>query len=278
MPTILKSFSKEELIHKFHDIYDMGWIKNYRGRNDGAPGNILEDLIGIPENNLPIPNAAEWELKAQRADTKSLLTLFHMEPSPTALHIVHDILCPKYGWPSTKAGTKYPVDEMSFRATINASVYTDRGFGIHVNDDVQRVEVTFDSTKIGGNHETWRQTVLKRVGHLHDFDINPYWGFNDLFHHAGTKLINCFYVQAEEKKVREKGKLQSYFLYSYVLKLSTFDLDKFIQAIKDGKVFIDFDARTHHNHGTKFRIHQSDIPSLYQSAEVILDKRTKQQD
>ena len=53
--------------------------------------NTLEDLLGIEENNLPIPNAAEWELKAQRKNTRSLTTLFHIEPSPRALKFVPEI-------------------------------------------------------------------------------------------------------------------------------------------------------------------------------------------
>ena len=45
---------------------------------------------------------------------------------------------------------------------------------------------------------------------------------------------------------------------------------KFIESIRDGKVYIDFDARTGHNHGTKFRIKYVDIPSLYQSVTKII--------
>lgn len=37
-------------------------------------GNALEDLLGLSENNLPIPNAAEWELKLQRLNSTSLTT------------------------------------------------------------------------------------------------------------------------------------------------------------------------------------------------------------
>ena len=59
------------------------------------------------------------------------------------------------------------------------------------------------------------------------------------------------------------------------MKLSNFDQAKFIQAIRDGKIYIDFDARTGHNHGTKFRIRYSDIPSLYKNAEVVIDERGK---
>ncbi len=275
MSTQLQAFSKEELIEKFKEIYAKGWIKNVRGRNDGAVGNTLEDLLGIPENNLPIPNAAEWELKAQRSNTSSLLTMFHMEPSPRAMKVVPDILLLKYGWASAEAGKKYPEDEKSFRGTLNAQSFTDRGFKVHVNDKERRVEIIFDSSVTDERHEDWKQSVLKRAGHLNNFDIIPYWGFDDLFHKAGVKLTNCFYVQADEKWEKEKGRNQNYFLYNYVLKLSQFDQDKFIEAIRAGKVYVDFDARTGHNHGTKFRIRYTDIPLLYKNAEVVLDGRDK---
>ena len=276
MNTVLKAFSKEELIEKFKAIYLKGWIENKRGKNDGAVGNTLEDLLEIPENNLPIPNAAEWELKAQRATTSSLLTMFHTEPSPTAMSIVPNILLPKYGWPHAEAGLKYPEGEKSFRATLNAISFTDRGLKVNVNDEQRRVEIIFDNAHTDERHADWVKSVNQRVGHLHDFDIVPYWGFDDLFHKAGTKLKNCFYVRADVKREGRGRKRKEYFLYDYVLKLSNFDQDKFIQSIRDGKIYIDFDARTGHNHGTKFRIRYGDIPSLYKNAEIVLDKRNKE--
>lgn len=271
MTTVLKSISKEDLISKFHDIYSCGWIENNRLGNDGAVGNILEDLLGIPENNLPIPNAAEWELKAQRADTESLLTLFHMEPSPRALKVVPNELLPKYGWPSEQAGKKYPITEKSFRATLNGKTFIDRGLRVNVNYYEKKVEIQFDQSHTDIRHSGWLQTVKDRVGHLNNFDIIPYWGFDDLFHKAGTKLTNCFYVRAQEKVETINGKKTSFFLYNYVMKLSGFDQDKFINAINDGLIFIDFDARTGHNHGTKFRIRYLNIPQLYKNAEIVLD-------
>lgn len=271
----LQAFSKEELIEKFKKIHAKGWILNKRGRNDGAVGNTLEDLLGIPENNLPIPNAAEWELKAQRSTTSSLLTMFHMEPSPRAMKVVPDILLLKYGWPSAEAGLKYPEDEKSFRGTLNAQNFTDRGFKVQVNDKERRVEIVFDSTVTDERHKDWKASVQSRVGHLKNFDIIPYWGFDDLFHKAGVKLTNCFYVQADEKWEGTGKNRKNYFLYNYVVKLSQFDQEKFIEAIRAGKVYVDFDARTGHNHGTKFRIRYTDIPSLYKNAEVVLDERNK---
>jgi hypothetical protein len=52
-------YSKDQLIEELEKIKEMGWIKNTRLGNVGGIGNTLDDLLGIKENNLPIPNAAE---------------------------------------------------------------------------------------------------------------------------------------------------------------------------------------------------------------------------
>jgi len=57
----MKLYTKENLIAELHKIAQMGWVENVRHGNAGGIGNTLEDLLGIEENNLPIPNAAEWE-------------------------------------------------------------------------------------------------------------------------------------------------------------------------------------------------------------------------
>lgn len=268
MPTTLKLISKEDLIREFKKIEAKGWIQvpANRRNNDGSVGNLLEDLLGIPENNLPIPNAAEWELKAQRASTTSLVTLCHMEPSPRAAKLVPNMLIPNYGWPHIGAGGIYPADERSFRATLNATTFTDRGFKVNVNRKEERIEIIFDSKKCDvSRHSDWLNEVNNNVG-LGPFPTLPYWGFNDLYTKVGTKLINCFFVQAETK--REGGSI--YYHYNSVLMLKGVDKSKFIDAIENGIVFVDFDARTGHNHGTKFRIKNKDIPSLYAEAIKIV--------
>lgn len=268
MATTLQLISKEELIKKFKEIEAKGWIKCPRKRktNDGSVGNLLEDLLGIPENNLPIPNAAEWELKAQRAETSSLVTLCHQEPSPRAAKLVPDMLLPKYGWPHSEAGTKYPADEMSFRATLNALTFTDRGFKVNVNRKDERVEIIFDSSKCDKTiHGDWLKEVKRKTG-LGPLPVLPYWGFNDLYTKIGTKLINCFFVQAETKREKDS----QYFHYNNVLMLKSVNKEKFIEAIEKGVIYVDFDARTGHNHGTKFRIKSKDIPMLYAEAIKVV--------
>ena len=259
-----KIFSKTSLIEELKSIRDLGWISNRRHGNDGGIGNTLEDLLGIDENNLPFPNAAEWELKSQKTNTSSLITLMHQEPSPRTLSLVPALLLKMYGWEHKEAGKKYPQNEMSFRATLNAVNNTDRGFGISVNHREEKVEVTFNSEAVSIRHNDWLRTVNDRVG-LHQLNPQPYWGFNDIFHKAGTKLHNCFFVRADVRKVN--GREEYY--YREIFMLQGFSREKFIASIENGNVLVDFDARTGHNHGTKFRLRQNCMPDIYEQVTII---------
>jgi hypothetical protein len=260
----MKTYTKETLIKALCDIRDMGWIRNARPGNAGGIGNTVEDLLGIEENNLPLPNAADWELKCQRAKSSSLTTLFHMEPSPRACKIVPSILLPKYGWKHKEAGKKHPKDEMSFRQTINGLKRTDRGFGIEVDRSEGKILISFDFNFVGEHHLEWLKCVDDRVG-LNELDPQPYWGFSDLFHKAGTKLRNTFYLRAETKRERKI----EYFHYSEIMILQDFRIDNFVKGIEKGYVLIDFDARTDHNHGTKFRLRKDKLPDLYRNVKKI---------
>lgn len=260
----MKIYTKETLIESLREIRNRGWIPSARPGNSGGVGNTLEDLLGIQENNLPIPNAAEWELKCQRIGTASLMTLFHLEPSPRAIKFVSNILLPKYGWPHDLAGVQYPSREMSFRQTLHGRARTDRGFMVQVDRQMRRVVVSFDAAAVDPRHAEWLRSVEQRAG-LGELNPQPYWGFDDLEHKAGTKLLNTFYVQAEVR--REDGR--EYFHYSRIFILRGFSIDNFLTALLEGDILIDFDARSGHNHGTKFRLRRSALPRLYSDVQEI---------
>jgi len=268
----MKTYTKEELIQDIKDITSRGWIKSVKEtkdtRNDGAVGNTLETLLEIKENNLPIPNAREWELKGQRAHTSSLITLKHIEPSPTALSIVSNILLPYYGWHHKQAGGKYPTTEMSFRSTTSAKEFTKRGFKILVDRYEAKVKFIFDSSKVDTHQadvKSWLDSVNERAG-LAPFKTEPYWGFEDLKYAIGEKIKNCFYVVADSKVIDGR----EYFLYKELYLLFGFSFDNFLRCIEDGTILIDFDARTGHNHGTKFRIKQGFWSSLYSQVKKVI--------
>lgn len=258
----MKSFSKESLIESLLEIRDRGWIPSIRPNNHGGIGNTIESLLGIEENNLPIPNASEWELKTQRKNTTSLITLFHMEPSPTAFKIVPQILLPFYGWAHKEAGQKYPESEMSFRQTICCGSVSDRGFTVRLNANQQKVEVSFDSAAVNERHSQWLKGVQSKIGSA-ELDPQPYWGYDDLFYKAGAKLHNTFLIQADAKKIDSI----EHFRIEKILVLRHFSKEAFLKAIEQAQILVDFDARTGHNHGTKFRLRQNAYVSLFDQAD-----------
>jgi hypothetical protein len=212
-----KTYTKQQLIAKLKEIFEMGWIANARRGNAGGIGNTLEDLLGIKENNLPIPNASEWELKAQRLNSTSLTTLFHIEPSPRAVRFVPQVLLPLYGWAHQEDGKKYPKREMSFRQTIHGQSRSDRGFMVVIDRKEKKILISFDAGSVDIRHKKWLESIKKRVG-VKELNPQPYWGFDDLEHKAGTKLLNTFYVQAEVKTERKK----EFYHYTKVMMLQKF--------------------------------------------------------
>ena len=242
------------------EVKDRGWIASLRPLNSGGIGNTIDALLGFPENNLPIADSAEWELKSHRIGSSSLLTLFHMDPKPGS--IVPQVLLPNYGWP---AGDRHPPGELSFRQTLGATRITDRGFSLIIDRASETLAVHFDATKVDGRHQKWLDTVDERVG-IGPLSPVPYWDFRELFRKASTKMLNSFYVDADAKK--SDG--EEYFRIVRVLVLEGFEIDKFVSAIETGTALVDFDARTGHNHGTKFRLRQNVIPTLYRYSEEVL--------
>ena len=138
---------------------------------------------------------------------------------------------------------------MSFRQTIHGNARSDRGFKVVIGRSEKKILISFDAGSVDIRYKAWRKSVEKRVG-LDELEPQSYWGFDDLEHKAGIKLLSAFYVQAEVK--REKGK--EFYHYSKVTMLQKFSFEGFLKALEDGKILVDFDARTGHNHGTKLRM------------------------
>lgn len=93
----------------------------------------------------------------------------------------------------------------------------------------------------------------------------PYWGFDDLRNVVGEKVRNCFFVVADSKV--ERG--VEYFCYLHLSILSGYTFERFLDCIENGVIQVDFDARTKHNHGTKFRMKQADWGKLYSNVVPV---------
>lgn len=260
----MRDHDLELLRIKLEEIKNAGWIRNARPGNAGGVGNTLEDLLDVAENNLQLPDFGDWELKSQRAETGSLLTLFHTEPLPRQARIVPQILLPLYGWRHQEAGTFYPENERSFRQTINAAGYSDRGFKVNVDYDQQVVFVSFDYSMIDDRHDEWRRFIRNGVG-TGDIRPNPFWTFADIEKKLQTKICNLMYVRADTRIIDG----YECFRYNQIEAYIDPTLDRFLEVMERGDIYIDFDARTGHNHGTKFRIRPSAKNEIYQSVVTV---------
>ncbi len=245
------------------------WHQDARPGNDGGAGNTLEDLLGIDENNLKLPDFGDIELKTHRNESKSLITLFHKEPRPASS--VPQLL-ESAGWSHRKAGTKYPINEKSFRSTTRANIYTDRGFSIKLKGD--RFEFVFDPSKVAtsttdrtGNYATygdWLSDIEGRSPHYSQV-LPLHWMRDELEAQILSKLEQTLLVI---HKSRTTGGVKS-FRYESATLFSGFVPSQVERLFDAGGLYIDFDARTGHNHGTKLRIDLRSIEALFRKAVRI---------
>ena len=215
------------------EIIQMGYVdipSKFKGA--GAPGNTLEFLLDVKENNNDSPDLLDWEIKFHGGN--ALLTLFHKDPEPRG--IINDVVN-TYGWENAKG-------QISFRHTIKGK--SDRGFKI-VNSN-SKIEVVNSDDK----------------------SITPYWTHNTILNAIGSKLRRLILVHGEVNKEERKV------IYNSAIAYWDLNLLCICEAIENGTIYIDFDARTKgekgtalRNHGTKFRIHINDIGSLYENHIVI---------
>ena len=96
-------------------------VRGYGGT--GAPGRVLEELLGVRTGNLDIPDAGQWELKFLSGT--SLLTLFHLEAEPKG-HL-HNLIR-RCSWPDLNG-------RASFRHTVRRPRYGHSRYGLHIESE-----------------------------------------------------------------------------------------------------------------------------------------------
>lgn len=104
--------------------------------------------------------------------------------------------------------------------------------------------------------------------------IAPFWEHNTILEAISSKLRRMIFVEGDYNRGKKK--------INYLRATALWDLDmvRIINLIMDGKIIIDFDARTKsesnpilRDHGTKFRIRSGDLPQLFQSSRVISETK-----
>lgn len=212
------------LKRKLEEIKKMGFIKTRRSGDTGI-GKTLEDLLGIKENNIPLPDiGGVAELKSYRRNAKSMMTLFTLEPSPKGGNRDR-ILLDNFGY-SKRDNQR----SKELHSTLSCRRYNNQKLKLSVEKNKIRV--------IGEN---------KR--------INIYWDMFSLENKFNKKLPALVYVLADNKTM--KG--NEYFYFNEAYFLEDFDFELFKKRIKNDDIVVDFriyyrSNGSVRNHGTGFRV------------------------
>src|SRR3989344_493197 len=213
-----------ELKKKLKNIKALGFVKTHR-KGDTGIGKTLEDLLGIKENNIPLPDIGEIaELKAYRRSASSMLTLFTLEPQPKGGDRDR-ILLDNFGYSKRDNGRS-----KELHSTLSCKRYNNQSLKLSVAGDKIRV-----------------QGKGKR--------LNIYWDIESVQKKFGDKLPALIYVLADTKEI--KGKEHFHFSEAYLL--SGFDFELFKKMTKKDHIVVDFrmyyrQNGSVRNHGTGFRV------------------------
>lgn len=259
--------NKGELLDRLQAILQGGWFDTRDQDADGKVGNTLEDLLGLEENNFSLPDIGEYELKTKRRKTGSLTSLFHFDPFPRQNYPacsrrcspVQGFLLPEFGWQHKKYE-----NEKSFRVTLSGEDWQPRGFRINVDRNDQRIYIEFDKNQVNTNVLKAGDPIKWKKSLPSELPVALYWTFNDLEEKLYDKLTNMIFVYANS---RGNG-INEEFNYTEAEIWENINFNRFLHEVESGGVKIDFDARTGHNHGTKFRIDKSSA-----SLEELYDYR-----
>jgi len=212
------------LKEKLRQIKKMGFIKTHR-RGDTGIGKTLEDLLGIKENNIPLPDIGEVaELKSYRKNAKSMMTLFTLEPLPKGGDRDR-LLLDNFGY--SKRDNQRPKE---LHSTLSCKRY---------NNQNLRLSVEKDKIRVKGKGKR----------------LNIFWDMESLRNKFNEKLPALVYVLADTKIVDGV----EYFHFNEAYLLEDFDFELFKKRVKADDIVVDF--RMYYrpngsvrNHGTGFRV------------------------
>ena len=219
------------------ELSQKGWIKSNRSHNTGI-GKTLEDYLGIKENNIALPDFGVMELKSQRINTPSMMTLFTKSPEG----ITNSEIRRRFGYPDRE----FPAIRI-LHQTIENGRRNARGFHCLVDEKAGRLLILKHKQTLG------------------------YYSLDFLRKKAIEKIGNgLILVRAKTKKIRGN----EYFHYTDAYILKEIDPVKFLAHskydIRLGVYHSGTKAGQSHDHGSAFRLTEKSLPLLFKIQKRIL--------
>jgi|Deesub1362B_J571_1020462.scaffolds.fasta_scaffold00647_15 hypothetical protein len=226
-----------EFIEKIRELRERGYVKTKR-KGDTGVGHTLEQEIGLTENNISGPDLEDIELKSQRRDSSSKITLFTLDRDAWKLNQKDAIL--KYGYIDTKS-----------RPALKCTVYNKP-----------------NSQDLFSKVEADRYCIYHTDGTL-----IAEWRIDNLCEAFIRKFPNMVLVIAE-RRFDSNGREE--FWYNVAYYLEGVNKSKFIEYLQQDIIVVDL--RMHikknnyvRNRGTAFRTQEKYLPELFSSKVNLLE-------
>lgn len=224
----------KEIQKRLSALKDKGYMPSRRKGPTGI-GHTLEQELNLDETNIPIPDiGGRVELKANRRDTSSLITLFTFNRG--VWQISQKEVIENFGYVD-KDGRK------ALYNTIYVGKKNSQGFTLIIDKRNNQVKLTHKSSK----------------------KIIAVWSIYTIVGKFISKLERVIIVFAQTRLGKD-GKEEFYFDEAYLLEHPS--PDKFMNAFEKSLIAIDIrmylkESGAVRNHGTGIRMFEKDIPQLY---------------
>ncbi len=224
-----EDYSLDELKTKLIAIKGMGYIHSVY-LHAGGIGNTLESLLGVEENNLALPDLGNFELKARRKETGSMMTLFTKSPNKYS----NAQLLSKYGY--TSGG------QIKLHQTIYFGAYNAQGYILK---------------KDGSELQCWNSDNCLGTYSL-DF-------LNDKFlEKVGDGVI----LALAKTRTDDSGHEEFYYQDAYLLGKANFNalIENLRYDIRIGR----YPNGSVHDHGSAFRVRFDDLSKIFGIYEKLI--------
>lgn len=235
------------------ELKNKGYIPSLRKGPTGI-GNTLEELLGIEENCIDMPDIGTIELKAERIHSKSMLTL-------------------KTKSPEIRGANSRFTDEYGYKTADS----------IMLNPDLNILHSTVtmsDYNTLNGNPFLKLTLIDNRLylEHAKDGIIDyMYWDESSLAYAIKRKYPykKLYYVLAENKFINDI----EHFHYVNAYYLEGFDVNKLMECLKTGDIKIDLRIGIYtsgkmkgkrHDHGTGIRANINNLDMCFNKRIKLL--------
>ncbi|MFN7036964.1 MAG: MvaI/BcnI family restriction endonuclease [Bellilinea sp.] len=213
----------------FNKVKSLGWVPSKRKGPTGI-GYTLEELLGLPENNIALPDLGQIELKTHRINSNSMITLFTFNRKAWKMKPLEAIR--RYGTPDSNG-------RMGLYFTMSR---IPNSTGLFLQVELETVSV----------RNTSGESLVE-------------WQLNDLSERFAKKMPALILVSAFSEMRGDR----EWFKFERAQWLSGTSKDILRSQIYAGNILIDLrlhDKGTRaRNHGTGFRVYEDKLPFLFQS-------------